>query len=252
MFEENSKPVEDQPTASSEDSNASSPEVREHSYEDLLSIVTNEEGKPKYASVPEAFKGMIHAQDHIKNLETELAKLRQAQEEQQSVEEAIQAASPKEEAPQAPQFDEETFNAYFERRMQETKLKETSQSNQQKVKDALIKRYGDKAKDVFLEKAQQAGLSQERAEQLSAESPQLILSLFGVDAVPKPTPTSSYNTAGMDFKNDAVPTKVINGEERVNLPKGEKSVLVGATTGELISEMRRHKEAILQKYGIKY
>lgn len=256
MFEENKdlKTEDNQPSASSnEDSNASSPEVRSDAYQDLLGIVTNEEGKPKYASVPEAFKGLVHAQDHIKTLEQELNALKAKAQEEASIQEAIQAASPEEpQESQAPQFNEETFNALFEKRMQEAERAKTSQANQAKVKEALVSKYGASAKDVFYEKAQQAGLSPERAEQLAAESPQLVMSLFGVEQqVAKPIPTSSYNTAGMDFKNDAVPTKVINGEERINLPKGEKSVLVGATTGELVSEMRRHKEATLKKYGIK-
>lgn len=254
MFEEKELKSEDnQPSASSnEDSNASSPEVRSDAYQDLLGIVTNEDGKPKYASVPEAFKGLVHAQDHIKTLEQELNALKAKQQEDESIQEAIQAASPETEEPQAPKFDEDTFNAYFEKRMQETERAKTSQANQAKVKEALVSKYGASAKDVFYEKAQQAGLSPERAEQLAAESPQLVMSLFGVEQqVAKTTPTSSYNTAGMDFKTDAVPTKVINGEERINLPKGDKSVLIGATTEELISEMRRHKEATLKKYGIK-
>ena len=117
------------------------------------------------------------------------------------------------------------------------------------VVSTLTERFGDKAGDEFQAKAQSLGMTKEQLESLSAVSPKAVLAFFGTTATPRPT-TGTVNTASFQPKVNVIPTIMDAGEERINLPAGEKSVLAWASNGDVMNEFKRHKEAVYAKYNI--
>ena len=74
----------------------SQPPVDVNPQADLLKMVLNERGEPKYSTMEEAFKGLANAQQYIPQLKTELsakeqelAQLREELAKRQSVEEVV-------------------------------------------------------------------------------------------------------------------------------------------------------------------
>lgn len=235
-----------------EGSNEPSPASTQNDFADLLGVVVNDKGEPKYSSVPEAMKGLVHSQEHIKRLESEMSTLRAELEKRASVEDALSQLTPKQEEPaeQPPKgLSMEDVNALLEQREQQKVVK----SNTQTVVQAVQAKFGEKAEEVFYGKAKELGMTNEQFNQLAAQSPNAVLAFFNTAA---PTSSavnqSSINTAGLQPKKDEVPTVRFNGEERIQLTRPERSVLAGATSRDLMEEAARHKNAVFKKYGITY
>lgn len=247
--------VGDQPTAS--EVNPASPgkdasDVQTQPFADLLGTVLNEEGKPKYSNVPEAIKGLSHAQEHIRNLEQEAKRLKEELDKRQAVEEALQQVTQsKSESTQPYQgLDEEAVTTLVEQRLQMIEQQKVSKQNTSKVVDTLQKKFGEKAEEAFYQKTSELGMTKEMANTLAAQSPDALLALFNVTSPSSGYGTSSVNTTALQPKPKEIPTIMDGGEARINLPKGERSILQGATSKELMDEFARHKAAVYAKYNL--
>lgn len=185
------------------------------------------EGK-KYASVEKALEALPHAQTHIQKLETELADLRKAQENSQSAEEVLRAIQEAKEKLQTPgaALDQEalaklvatTLDSQLTVREQQTR----AQSNAKQVMEALRQKHGDKAKDVYVAKAEELGISVQRLNELASESPKAALAYFGAAPVASTRTHSTVNTASLpDNRQDGLP------------PKPTKSLMAGASSQEV-------------------
>ena len=236
------------------ESGVSTPESQAEPFADLLGTVLNEKGEPKYASVPEALKGLSHSQEHIKTLETELSQYKLEIEKRASVENALKEFTQKSEEPEAQQpkgLDEEAIAALLDQRLSQIEQQKAVKSNTEKVVQAIQQKYGDKAEETFYGKAKELGMTGEDFNSLAAKSPDLVLALFNTQAQQKTyNPSSSVNTAAFTDKTDEVPTIMDAGEERISLQRGEKSVLIGASNRDLMDEMARHKAAVYKKYNL--
>ena len=222
-------------------------------FEDLLGTVLNDQGQPKYSNVPDALKGLSHAQTHIQSLESEMAILKSELDKRKSVEDALQAFTPKNEPVinQSSGLSEEAVASLLDKRLQEMKQQEISKVNITKVTSALQQKFGEKAEESFYGKAAEVGLSKEQANTLAMNSPDVILALFGQVTTPAiNVNSSSINTAGLQPQQQAIPTMMDGGKERISLPMGEKSMLLGTSTKDLLSEMQRHKAAVYSKYNL--
>lgn len=234
-------------------SNEPTPASNTDPFADLLSTVINDKGEPKYASTPEALKGLAHSQAHIKKLEEELAKYREEIEKRKSVEDALTEFTRQPEPDVTPTngLDEETVAKIVQQRLEETERNKRVKENTTRVVTAIQEKFGEKAEEVFYGKAKELGMTNEQFNQLAAQSPNAVLAFFNVQTnSPVPSRQSSINTFGLRDEPKPIPTIMDGGEERIFLPRGEQSVLVGATHKDLMSEFARHKAAVYAKYGL--
>jgi len=152
---------------------------------DLLKSIVNESGEQKYASTDEALKGAAAAQDHIKNLETELASLREKGNATDKLDELLSAVK---ESKGSGQGDENTSTMKPEDVLgivkdfiTDSKAAESRQSNIDTVANTFKTRYGKDASDQLYGKAADLGLGREEINRLIANNPNAALKVLGED-----------------------------------------------------------------------
>lgn len=255
IFNEESKPVEtptEQPTQ--EGTVTPSPASTTNDFADLLGVVVNDKGEPKYGSVPEAIKGLAHSQEHIRTLEAELAQARDELTKRTTVEESLTKLTQTPETPEqtTPGLSAEDVAGLVEQRLQSIEQQKTVATNTQKVVTAIQQKFGDKAEEAFYGKAQELGMTNEQFNNLAAQSPNAVLAFFNTTAPTPAASQSSINTAGLTPPTDEVPTFKENGIERIRLSAPQKSVLMGAGHTDLQAEAERHRQAVFKKYGVTF
>lgn len=253
IFNEEQAPVET-PTEQTPDGNVTpSPASPTNDFADLLGVVVNDKGEPKYGSVPEAIKGLAHSQEHIRNLEAELATARDELTKRSTVEESLTKLTQTPEVVDTPaNLSAEDVAELVEQRLQNIEQQKTVQTNTQKVVSSIQQKFGDKAEEAFYGKAKELGMTNEQFNNLAAQSPNAVLAFFNTTAPTQVSSQSSINTAGLQPQVDAVPTFMENGIERIRLNAPAKSVLMGAGHTELKAEADRHRQAVFQKYGVTF
>jgi hypothetical protein len=192
------------------------------------------EGK-KYATVTDALKSVPHAQKHISTLEAELAQARAALEKATAAEEVyttvkeMLAANGKPPVvgtgTTAPDWD-----ALLDRKLQALEAQKTAQGNTEQVKQVLVAQFGEKAIEVYKQKATDLGIGVETLNELCAKSPKAALELLGV----KPKPTTAASTVTGSTVDPSRLAALQN-------PQKPKSVMGGAPTSELIAAWRAAK-----------
>lgn len=162
-------------------------------YAEFLEQLTDEAGKPKYASIEDALKGAVHAQQHIKTLETDNSTLRTEKQRMEELvtqftsttEDAAKAATTAEAATPAPQEgatpDVDTLYAEFKARMEQEQAQTAAERNKEAAQSALKEQYGDKSEDVLKQTAQALGVSTEYLMNQAATSPKAFSKLVGLD-----------------------------------------------------------------------
>ena len=232
MFDNQEK--ETPPQTNTENNAGSQTSSNSSPFDTILSDIKNERGERKYHNVEDGLKALKHSQEYIASLKQDLqAKERQIQELSEAVskvktlEETITKLTQRqsETSTNAPQLDEETLANLVDRQLTIKEQQTIAQNNQRTVVKALSESFGDKAKDVFYEKASQLGLPPDELEALSAKSPQAVLTMFGIGtgAAPKqafnPVTRASVNTE--QFQGN--PTSFIGAEtEKIPLGGGEE------------------------------
>lgn len=254
IFQSNSQPSEDdQPAGGNQ--NPSSTNGGEGN--DLLKSIVNENGEPKYKSIGDALSALKHAQEFIPQLKSENEQYRnqltQANEElaksagalkaldRLAQPQAMEADRPvaqaqKEEAPNLDELVNDAISRHETRKQQ--------QANISKVTSALSEKYGEKAGQVFYDKAKELGLDKDTMNQLAAKSPTAVLKYFQTEGTA--SSTASPSTSSVKSESIKQPKPVFNG----SLPLPQKSMMAGASTQDLVQEIRRHRAAVYEKYGI--
>lgn len=195
------------------------------------------EGK-KYSSVEDALRSVPHAQTHIQKLENELKELREQVTKAKTAEEIleqIKSTSQRSETPEAPVVDESkllsNLDQLLERKLQEKETQRSAQQNIDVVTSKLSDIFGEKAEEVYVKAAAEAGVGVEFLNSLSAKSPSAVFKLMGLDASgQKSTSKSSSSVNTEAFKHNE------------NIPA--KSVMRGASTKEILDAWRRVKPQI--------
>lgn len=185
----------------SDQSNATeSAEPATTAVEDLLTSIVDESGSPKYRSVEEAIKGLAHAQEHIKKIQTENQTYRSELDKRRTAEEVleeIKASTTREERP-SEQVEPDAIYDLIDKRLEARSQQEVFKRNTDLVNDKLVQKFGEKAKDVVNSKAQEMGISTDTLKKLSAESPIAALALFGFNEqkgdMPVSKPANDVNT----------------------------------------------------------
>lgn len=249
----------DQPNDSQE-ANVPTEAPAPSNFSDLLSSVKNEEGKQKYADIPTAIEGLKNAQDYIPQLKQQLeerdSKLAQLEAElnaRSSVEEQVskllnqEPAQPQETpnvAPQQPEaplgsgLSEEQAKALFSQMLSEKSQVDTATSNRQLVNEKLVGQYGNQTAHVVKSKLETLGVTPEQFEKLSAETPQVVLSMFATDPSKPSTPKpSSINTSAFS-------------QPEASLEKPPKSLMRGSSTKEQIEYLRKVREDVYKRFDV--
>ena len=210
---------------------SATPVTPSSAFDTILADIRNPNGEQKYRSVQDALYALRHSQEYIPTIKNEVAQkdqeineLRNKLKEVDTLRETVEALTRNQELKTTPSnpIDEETIANLVGNQITAIERTRTAQANQRDVVESLSAKYGDKAKDVFYEKANQLGLAPEDIEALAARSPQAVKSLFNIgDATPKSATKSPIQSTTSPV-NDSSSFSYI-GQETHKLPIGASS-----------------------------
>jgi len=184
----------------------------------LLSKIVNEDGTPKYKTIEEVLKASVHAQDHIKSLESDNAALKEKGNASDKLDELLEAVKQSKDSGQGDE-DTSTMNPedvlgivknYFD----DTKAAEKRTGNIDVVAKVFKDRYGKDASEKLYGKADDLGFSRVEINSMIANNPNAALKVLGVE-VKKPivdgiTTPSSVSTNQFRDVSEEKPTSVMN------------------------------------------
>lgn len=176
------------------------------------------EGK-KYASVEKALEALPHAQAHIERLEQEAKELRENVTRGVSAEEVMRTVQDllKAERGQTPAatMDEAGIAGMLDRVVSERERKQAESANRNSVDVAMKGKFGEKAKEVFVQRATELGMSVQSLEAMAKSSPKAALELLGVkpaQGAPVAHSRSTINTEGLtQVRQDPAPRRLMTG-----------------------------------------
>lgn len=219
----------------------------------LLASVRNENGEQKYKTVEEALKALQHSQTYIPSLKTELetakAELARAKAEAERIaelERTLETLTQNQNSsvnttPQG--LSEEQIADLVVQTLQKTSTEAEKKKNILSVVNTMKEQFGDKAEEVFYNKAQELGLGKDEINQIAAKSPQAAFKLLGLGVSQdlNGTPSKSgINSAAFQLTPESL------------IRKNDKTVLLGATNDEVMSEMQKSRQMVeeLEKAGL--
>jgi hypothetical protein len=186
------------------------------SYAHQLASITAEDGRQKYADVSTALASIPHAQQHIKQLTEELNEAKEQLDKTRGVDEVLQQLQTSQdtntETPPVAGLDENAIAALVDQRLTAQQQQVIAQQNAAKVRGALTEVYGDKAEEVFKNRAAELGLSVEYLESQALAHPDFVLKQFDMKQVSaaQPTSQSSISTSAMQPQQE-MPKPVMRG-----------------------------------------
>tara|TARA_R110000823_G_scaffold126329_1_gene253389 strand:- start:39 stop:803 length:765 start_codon:yes stop_codon:yes gene_type:complete len=178
-----------------------------------------EERGEKWQDPETIAKGKVEADQHIKNLETQLAEMREDLKKQDYAKALLEQVQNKAVAPAAtkaelPNNDSNggvaepdttveapDMESLVEEALKKRDAKNTAAQNVKQVDDALTQTYGTEAAKVVAEKAAELGMGLDRLQAIASESPAAFLRLMGEAPVVNTgtAPKSSVNTTAGNF-----------------------------------------------------
>lgn len=200
-------------------------------YSQLLEEITNEQGEPKYSNVEDAIKALKNSQEHISTLEMENHQLREGMQKAKTVDDILgQLDSTRNQSDDnQTSFSMEDIASYIEQTLEQREARLAAQGNLSSVKDRLVSTYGEKADEVYANKAQELGLSTDMLDHLAAISPQAVTAYF--DNKSSSNTTTSKNLSG------TVNTEAF--QKHNESPQAPKSIMYGASTEDMISAWKQ-------------
>lgn len=212
-----------------------------------LMEIKREDGTPKYASLDAALDALKHSQDYIPRLEQENESLREKTKEVETLQETIKRlngnnddgkpnSQTKDEGGRSAEAAEELVKKLLDQKFNERDQINTAKKNILKVQDVLVKKFGDKAQEQLVAKAASLNTTLDKLKMLSAESPDLVIGLFG-------------NTN--NSPNPSLGTVNINGKPRQEseIKRPEKSLISGsgATLQNQMEFMAKIREDVYKR-----
>lgn len=188
--------------------------------ETLLAGIKAEDGRQKYSNTEEAIKALAASQEHIRKLEAEAAELREVASNAKAVDDVLeelrQANTGTETTTSPAKVDAKELEAIVDNRLKAQERALVAAKNEQRVRDALTEKYGDKAEEVYINAAKEAGVSIDHLNSLSATSSTAALKLIGLDVVPTDVRPSSgsINTESLRPAKEEPNPKVKSGMTR--------------------------------------
>jgi len=173
----------------------------------------------KYATPEEALQSIPHAQHHIENLEQEMANLREDLSKRKTVDEVLQEINKMPtESKAEPQLTQEQLDALIDTKLATKEAQTVAKSNTDSVVKKLSEVYGDKGKaeEVYIQKANDLGLSVDYVNSLAATSPKAVFELFGINSVNE-SPAPKINS---NINSEAVINQAPAKQERMSVMGG--------------------------------
>lgn len=217
----------------------------------LLDQIRNEQGVRKYADPVTALNALKASQEFIPQLQTQLStkdqeieRLKSELAKREAAEDILNRITTAQQTPpentHSAGLDEQTVQAIIQQQLANREAQSLALSNEKQVNDALIAKFGDKAKEVVAAKAAELGMSLQDLGNLSQRAPKAVLAYFDVKHNSSPAPsTSSVNSAA--FQPKPIPETVA---------RPEKSVLQGRTNKEVAAHLDEHRRAVYQRLGV--
>lgn len=209
---------------------------------DLLKLIVNDKGEPKYKTIQDALVGLQHANAHIQTLVTEK---RQVEQEKQSLQTAAEKVAELERVvaeltktpPQATPaaVDPTQIQELVSQAINANKTQEVQKQNTAVVVNAAKQVFGEKAEEMFYSRAQDVGLSREQINTLAASSPQAAMKILGLasqSGSSTPTQKTVMNTT------EAVPN------QDTFISRNTERLPVGATFNEMQRESIASKKMV--------
>lgn len=225
-------------------------QVKTEDLNTLLSEVKNDKGEPKYKSPEEAIKALKHSQEYIpqlsnkvKEYQEENERLRKEAEKVSELEEVIKRLKPSENTPPATaakEVSEEDIVSKIENVLFKKESERQQKQNLETVVNTLSEKLGSEAEKQFYEKAKELGMSALEINALASKAPLAVLQLFGVKEVVKnktTVNTSSINTSSFEPQQTSY------------IGRNTKSVLIGATSQEIVEESRKAAELVKELHA---
>jgi hypothetical protein len=202
----------------------------------LLASIKTPDGRQKYNNLEDALKALQHSQEFIPSLQTQLSEreqqLQAARAEAARIEQLENTLKTLTEqrntqSPPASGVSESRIAELVQAQLTQVQQQQAQAANQRTVAEKLAATFGDKAEEIYNNKAAENGMTVEAFNRLAATSPQAVLKLVGAtsEAAPSATPTaSSINTTGFQPKPDSF------------VKRNDKSLSFGTTTQDLQME----------------
>lgn len=212
-------------------------------YTSMLSVIVNQEGKPKYSTVEDALKGAAHAQAHIAKLEQEMADLKAKSESAKKIEDLIGVLEAKKgDTPPTSQeptkVDPADIQKIVQDVLQDVNTKATREQNVKTVTSVFKKLYNEKASETLYGKAEDLGMSKADINSLIASNPKAALKLLGVD-------DKQVSTV------DSISTSVNPNHLQGKPPEKPKSVMGYTSEKDMTASWLATKLRTYEKLGIK-
>ena len=157
------------------------------------------EGK-KYRTVEDLANGYQNADGHINKLEGEGVQLRSELDKRLNAEDMVDTIKREREELQAarqapenttPSLDEDSLSKLISSTLDQRDTQKTAAVNQQIADTKMKELYGDKAGEVFQNKARELGISVEFLGEVAAKSPDAFFNTLGISTQKVQTPTPS-------------------------------------------------------------
>lgn len=220
------------------------PQSTDNLFADQLQGITNDEGKPKYASVEEAIKALKHSQEYIPqvkserdSLEQQVRDLQEKLEAQQKLQDVLKEAQEQPNQSQAGlELDEGKIERLVQQKLEAMNASKQAEANFSTVIESLSSKFGAQANAEINKKAAELGTTTKDLEEMAKKNPKLVLNLFGAHA------GSTKATLG----GQRLPPV----EQNQELQRPSKSLLQGAKSTEQRDFMKQIKASVYQKHGI--
>jgi TolA-binding protein len=198
-------------------------------FADKLQGIVTPDGRQKYADIETALDSIPHAQNKIEELNSQIRQMQEELQKRSGMEEMLKQLQSSQPAPEQPSasrgLDEDAVAGILQNQLAQMEQAKAMEANAAKVRDSLSDKYGEKAQEVFVNKAKELGVDPEYFGELAHTHPQLVLSHFGEAAKPSGQPVeSSLNTMGIK-----------------PAPAERKSVMRGASYKDVIEQYKAHK-----------
>jgi hypothetical protein len=175
----------------------------------MLSSIKNQDGNQKYKTVEDALSGLANSQEHIAKIEKENAEYREQLTKAMAMEDLLSELKQKPEGGETPThagIKPEEIKGMTLQAIQEYEAQKTEEANAASVDAQMRERYGDKAKEVFIAKAEELEVGLEFLYGLAKKSPAGFMAQFKETHSGTPSIKPSVNTSAMS-ENQTEPLK---------------------------------------------
>lgn len=211
----------------------------------LLGTIKNERGEQKYKTLEDALKALQHSQEYIPQLTTQLSEreqqLAEARREADRVAEleksvlALTQSNSNSSVNPSTAISEETIAEIVSKTLTRNQQAELQKQNINSVVSAMQTTFGEKAEQVFYDRAKELGMTVTEFNALAARTPKAVLDLIGAKAAPP---------SGMGAPQSSVNSGAFAPQQQSFIGRNKIPTLIGATSQDLMSEAQSARKMV--------